>query len=179
VWLFVAAGIGLHVGIYVLQRAPFPQLIALYVVFVGELRESWRRSPWGSRATASAPRRRWTLVYDGLCPLCLRTMAVLEWMDLNRTLEFVDLERHWKEAVAIAPSLSPTEARHAMHLVGPDGTVARGYDAFARLARLLPPLWPVVPFTRLPFADLAGRRAYRLIAGLRSRHQCRIESCPI
>jgi uncharacterized membrane protein YphA (DoxX/SURF4 family) len=40
VWLFVLAGAGLHTGIYVLQRAPFPQMIALYVVFIGELRKA-------------------------------------------------------------------------------------------------------------------------------------------
>jgi uncharacterized membrane protein YphA (DoxX/SURF4 family) len=43
--VFVLAGVGLHTGIYVLQRAPFPQLIALYVVFVVELRAAWRRFP--------------------------------------------------------------------------------------------------------------------------------------
>ena len=178
VWLFVLGGIGLHVGIYVLQRAPFPQLIALYVVFVGELRESWQRRPFARMAPALAGAR-WTLVYDGLCPLCLRTMAVLDWMDWRRRLAFVDLEREWPAAASIAPELSPDQARHAMHLVGPDGTVCRGYDAFSRLARVLPPLWPLVPVTLLPFADRAGTALYRLIARRRSRQICRVESCPI
>lgn len=40
-WVFVLGGIALHTGIFVLQRAPFPQLIALYIVFIGELRR-WR-----------------------------------------------------------------------------------------------------------------------------------------
>jgi predicted DCC family thiol-disulfide oxidoreductase YuxK len=178
VWLFVLAGIGLHVGIYVLQRAPFPQLIALYVVFAGELRESWRRSPLARRAAAKAPVARWTLVYDGLCPLCLRTMAVLDWMDVKGRLAFVDLERQWTAAAALAPELSPDQARHAMHLVGPDGSVYRGYHAFARLARLLPALWPALPLTLLPFADRAGAALYGLVARSRGRRLCRVESCP-
>ena len=37
--LFVLGGIALHTGIFVLQRAPFPQLIALYSVFIGQLRQ--------------------------------------------------------------------------------------------------------------------------------------------
>jgi predicted DCC family thiol-disulfide oxidoreductase YuxK len=178
VWLFVLAGIGLHVGIYVLQRAPFPQLIALYIVFVGELRESWRCSPLARPARTPA-QPRWTLVYDGLCPLCLRTMATLDWMDVRRQLAFVDLEREWPQAASIAPELSPDQARHAMHLVGPDGAVYRGYRAFARLARVLPALWPLFPLTLLPFADRVGDALYRLIARLRSRRVCRAESCPI
>jgi hypothetical protein len=40
-WAFVLGGIALHTGIFLLQRAPFPQLIALYIVFIGELRR-WR-----------------------------------------------------------------------------------------------------------------------------------------
>jgi predicted DCC family thiol-disulfide oxidoreductase YuxK/uncharacterized membrane protein YphA (DoxX/SURF4 family) len=177
VWLFVLGGIGLHVGIYVLQRAPFPQLIALYVVFVGELRKSWHLSRFARTAPAVLPPP-WTLVYDGLCPLCLRTMAVLEWMDWRSRLGFVDLERQWASAAAAAPGLSLADARHAMHLVAPDGRVYRGYEAFARLARLLPPLWPFLPFTLLPFADRAGRLVYAAVA--RSRHQpCRVESCPV
>jgi predicted DCC family thiol-disulfide oxidoreductase YuxK len=186
VWLFVLAGIGLHVGIYVLQRAPFPQLIALYVVFVGELRQAWQRSPLARRVAArvagaggAAKRARWTLVYDGLCPLCRRTMAVLDWMDLRHRLAFVDLEREWPAAARLAPSLSPDQARHAMHLVGPDGTVYRGYAAFARLARLLPALWLVLPLTLLPFADRAGAAAYSLVARQRGRELCRVESCAI
>ena len=106
-------------------------------------------------------------------------MAVLDWMDWRRRLAFVDLEREWPAAASIAPELSPDQARHAMHLVGPDGTVCRGYDAFSRLARVLPPLWPLVPVTLLPFADRAGTALYRLIARRRSRQICRVESCPI
>ena len=181
VWLFVLAGIGLHVGIYVLQRAPFPQLIALYVVFVGELRAAGL--PWPlralRRAPLSAPASRWTLVYDGRCPLCLRTMAVLDWMDLRRRLAYVDLERQWSAAAALAPGLSLDQARHAMHLAAPDGTVYRGYQAFARLARLLPALWPALPLTLLPFADRAGAALYGVVARMRRRHLCRVESCPI
>jgi hypothetical protein len=40
-WVFVLGGVALHGAIFLLQRAPFPQLIALYIVFIGELRR-WR-----------------------------------------------------------------------------------------------------------------------------------------
>jgi hypothetical protein len=40
-WPFVLGGMALHAGIFALQRAPFPQLIVLYIVFIGELRR-WR-----------------------------------------------------------------------------------------------------------------------------------------
>jgi hypothetical protein len=49
-WVFVLGGIALHAGIFLLQRAPFPQLIALYIVFIGELRR------WRPRIPSPAPR---------------------------------------------------------------------------------------------------------------------------
>jgi hypothetical protein len=48
-WVFVLGGVALHAGIFLLQRAPFPQLIALYVVFLVELRR------WRPRENARAP----------------------------------------------------------------------------------------------------------------------------
>jgi hypothetical protein len=45
-WVLVLSGAGLHTGIWILQRAPFPQFIALYAVFVGELRAGWPLGQW-------------------------------------------------------------------------------------------------------------------------------------
>jgi predicted DCC family thiol-disulfide oxidoreductase YuxK len=174
VWLGVVAGAGLHVGIYVLQRAPFPQFIALYVVFIDELR---RYSPFRRRAAKPAPV--WTVVYDGLCPLCIRTMTVLDALDWRHRLAFVDLERDWGRAAALAPGLSAGAARHAMHVVAPDGTVYRGYAAFRRLASVLPLLWPLAPLMALPLADRVGSAVYDGVARNRGRIPCRAETCAV
>ena len=53
-WVFVLGGIALHAGIFLLQRAPFPQLIALYIVFIGELRR-WRPRLPSPAVTEPAP----------------------------------------------------------------------------------------------------------------------------
>jgi predicted DCC family thiol-disulfide oxidoreductase YuxK len=143
-WLFVLAGLGLHAGIYVLQRAPFPQLMALYVVFVGELRESW---PRGKPAVGKDAVKRdglWTVVYEERCKSRLRWMAVLEWMDLRRRLTFASVER--RNEVAPSSSVRRLEKRACtLELVGPDGATYTGVVAVSRLARLLPPLWPLLP----------------------------------
>jgi len=176
-WLFLLAGAGLHTAIYLTQRAPFPQFIALYVVFVETLRTY---PPWPLSARAPKARPKWTVVYDGLCPLCIRTMTVLDYLDLRSTLSFVDLEREWPKAGAVlGPGLTLQQARHALHLASPDGRVTRGFSAFREFTRLLPPLWPLVPFLYLPLMDRVGAWAYNVVARNRSRQACRVEACAI
>jgi predicted DCC family thiol-disulfide oxidoreductase YuxK/uncharacterized membrane protein YphA (DoxX/SURF4 family) len=178
-WLagpYVLAGTMLHLGIYLTLRAPFFQFIVLYVVFVESLRQPL--AVWlAARRTAAAPQ--WTVIYDGLCPLCIRSMVVLDTLDLRRRLHYVDLERDWHRAAALAPAVTPEQARHAMHVVGPDGRVYRGFFAFRELARVLPPLWPLLPLFHAPFAATVGPRVYSLVAENRGREVCRAETCAI
>jgi predicted DCC family thiol-disulfide oxidoreductase YuxK len=166
-WVLVLSAAGLHTGIYLLQRAPFPQFLALYSVFVGALRTAW---PMPQRCRARVPSAipRWTVIYDGRCPLCVRSMTVLDFLDLRRALNYVDLERSEDPGVRAAPAGTPT-TRHAIHVVGPDGTVYRGYFAVRALARALPPLRLVVPFLLLPFADRVGAAIFDLVARRRTR----------
>jgi hypothetical protein len=55
-WIIVLAGAGLHIGIYAFQLSSFPQYIALYIVFIGELRTAWPMQWLTARRTvAMAP----------------------------------------------------------------------------------------------------------------------------
>jgi predicted DCC family thiol-disulfide oxidoreductase YuxK/uncharacterized membrane protein YphA (DoxX/SURF4 family) len=175
-WLFLLAGAGLHAGIYWTQRAPFPQFIVLYVVFAEALRAHgpWR---WFAKAKAKAPK--WTVIYDGLCPLCIRSMTILDHLDLRTRLRFVDLEREWPAAGALAPGLLQGQARHAMHVISPDGQVSRGFFAFRSLARILPPLWPVLPLLYVPFVAQLGPWIYDQVARSRGTQSCRAETCTV
>ena len=174
-WPYVLAGIGLHVGIDVLQHARFFQYIVLYGAFIEPLRGGL---PMRLRAPRPA-RPRWKVVYDGLCPLCLRTMVILDSLDLRKRLAFVDLEKEWPEAKRVLAGVTQDQARHAMHVVAPDGKVYRGYFAFRALAALLPPMWPVLPLLHAPTAASIGPRLYGLIAESRGKTVCRAESCHI
>jgi len=172
--LFVLAGIAVHVGIYATQRAPFPQLVVLYIVFIEQLR---RQIPLLGRV--KQPKRDWTVVYDGLCPLCIRTMVILDYLDWRGRLAFVDLERDWARAHAQAPGISQDAARHAMHVVAPDGRVYRGFLGFRALTAVLPPLWLLFPLAHLPLVGSAGAWVYDRVARSRGRTVCRAETCTI
>jgi predicted DCC family thiol-disulfide oxidoreductase YuxK len=104
-------------------------------------------------------------------------MTVLDYLDLRSRLSFVDLERDWPKAGAILGPVTEQQARHALHLASPDSHVTRGFLAFREFARLLPPLWPLLPFLYLPLMDRVGAWAYDVVARNRSRRICRVEAC--
>ena len=141
-WLFILAGIGLHGGIYVLQRAPFPQLVALYAVFVGELRSSL--PPALRRTRARSPSNTgawWTVVYDPTSPSSRRMAALLDWLDLGGRLQY--------EAAAGG-------AAGEWHLRSPEGATVHGIGRWRELADVLPALAPLRPFLRIRAAVRGG-----------------------
>jgi predicted DCC family thiol-disulfide oxidoreductase YuxK len=176
-WPYVLGGALLHLGIHVLQHATFFQYIVLYVVLIEPLRE---HAPWKllrSRRRTPSTRRGWTVVYDGLCPRCIRTMVVLDSLDLGGRLSYLDLERDWLEVERRDPELTMEAARHAMIVLGPDGTAYHGYDAFRTLSRSIPALWPALPLFHLPLVSRLGRRVYAWLAARRTRLVCTADTC--
>ncbi len=97
----------------------------------------------------------------------------------RRCLWLLDLGPQCAEVHRAAPMLAPDQARSVMHVIGPDGRIYRGFFAFRTLARMLPILWPCLPFLHLPLAAQAGPWIYRHVAENRSRHPCRAETCAI
>ncbi len=170
--VYVPVGAAFHTGIYLIQRAPFFQLVALYVVFV----------PWVPVARAArriaARRPRPEVLFDGRCPLCIRSMTVLRYADWLDRLAFTDVEARWPEIAARRPDLSAAGCRREMHVLLPDGSVRRGFFGLRALIRYLPPLWPLLPLVHVPGASAIGSRVYALLAARRTRFEgCSFETC--
>lgn len=173
-WPYVLGSMALHTGIFFAQNAPFFEHFPIVVAFIPSLRRYplWRRAP--------APARpRWTVVYDGLCPLCLRAMVTLDFLDWRRRLAYLDLEGDWKRVATLAPGLDREEARSAMVVISPDGALYRGLGAFRELAKLLPPLWPALPLLYFPLSTPVGNWLYGRVAASRRRLHCTAEACAV
>lgn len=113
------------------------------------------------RTAPARPRGR--VLYDGACPLCRRSIALLRKLDWFGRLEYVDVRDSLgsllcQEPVASAPLLEQ------MHLLTPDGRWHRGFEAFRWLAWRLPALWPLAPLLYLPGVPWLGQRCYLWIA---------------
>ena len=84
------------------------------------------------------------VLYDGECSLCTFQMRVVTWLDWFNTVSLVPIAD--PRAQAIAPRLTPSELREAIHCVAKDGKVSRG----ARCLRFIGIRMPLaVPFALL------------------------------
>ncbi|MEO8880581.1 MAG: DCC1-like thiol-disulfide oxidoreductase family protein [Gemmatimonadaceae bacterium] len=176
VLVYLAAGVAMHISIAVLMVAPFFQLMSLYAAFAEPVRTEVRR--W-HRAGAGGGSRVWTLVYDGYCPLCIRTMSQLAELDGAKRLRYVDLERDAARATELLPGVSADDMREEMAVVTPDGRALRGFFAFREISRRLPVLWPLVPLMYAPGSAWAGTRLYAWVAANRARRLCEGDACAV
>lgn len=110
---------------------------------------------------------RYTVVYDGECGLCRRSVELLRRWDTRGRLELVPFQR--PGVLARYPGIEETEARKAVQVIAPDGRHWSGADAVEHaLARTTRGQWIAWLF-RLPFARPIARRGYRWIARNRSK----------
>lgn len=109
------------------------------------------------------------LLYDGQCPLCRRSVAILTKLDWLRRLDCRDA-RDEANIPPFEPPLNPVRLLEEMHLVTPDGRrVYHGFGAFRWMAWRLPLLWLMAPLLYLPGVPRLGQRVYLLVA--RNRFQ--------
>ena len=149
-----------HTGVLIFQKILFLDLILVQLVFfdlTGVRKAVARRleTRYG----------RIQVLYDGHCPLCNRTVRVLQFFDLFARLEFLDFRRL---------DLAEYNRRHQMALTIQDldremyvisrGQAYIGYYGYRILAVALPAFWPLSPALFLPGASWVGERVYGYIA---------------
>jgi predicted DCC family thiol-disulfide oxidoreductase YuxK len=117
-----------------------------------------------------------TVLFDGGCPMCRRTVRRLHRLDWLGRLTFADGTDPERRA-RFAPGLSDVEIMREMWLIEPGRRVG-GYDALLRIARVVPLLWPFFIVGSLPGIRHAGRAVYRTVAANRERRgRCTDEFC--
>ena len=116
--------------------------------------------------------RRPTVIYDGECGICLRSVATVKAWDTERRFAYVPFQDG--DAVARFGIALPALAA-AMHLVLPDGRVFAGADAVPEMLKLLPgKRWLAAGFG-IPGVRPLARRVYRWIA---VRRRCLVRGAP-
>jgi predicted DCC family thiol-disulfide oxidoreductase YuxK len=159
-WIFPVVAITMHIGILLFQRILFADLMLLQFVFFDF---TMIRKAIGGRLAST--RGRLQVLYDGLCPLCSRTVRFLTGFDLFTRLEFLDFRRL---------DLNAYNRSHRLHLARKDleeemyvifrGKAYRGFDGYRRIALALPALWPLAPWLFLPGISSLGALIYGSVA---------------
>lgn len=127
----------------------------------------------GSAEAGSAP---WTLVYDGECRVCIRTVNALRDRDRDGLFEMVAYQ---SEGVPERfPEVGRAEFEESVQLFGPEGGRWEGAAAIEQILTLLPRARPLAWLFRIPFARPVARWAYRLFARNRDKLGCG-DHCPV
>lgn len=177
VWLYVPMGAGFHTGIYLLQKAPFFQFLALYSVF---LPWDWIVKQLACRWQNSDLKNKPEILYDGQCPLCIRSMTFLCYFDWFKRLKYGNVEVRWQSFVESYPHISLQDLLDEMHIILPNGTVKKGFFAFREILRYLPTLWPLLLILYFPGTAKIGPKIYKFIADRRPKFQrCSFGTCSI
>jgi predicted DCC family thiol-disulfide oxidoreductase YuxK len=114
-----------------------------------------------------------TIIYDGDCGFCMRSIRVLRFADILKKFEYLDF--HQAEEVAKRfPKLKEADFEEAMYAVDSEGKTFRGFFAFRRLLWLSPVLWIGLPIFYFPGAGFVGPRVYAWIARNRKSISCKL-----
>jgi predicted DCC family thiol-disulfide oxidoreductase YuxK len=123
---------------------------------------------------ARAPARQATVLYDGHCAFCCKSVALLRRLDWMEQLHYLDARSAAGQQTIAAASLDPQRLLEEMHLLTPGGKqIYHGFAALRWLAWHLPLLWPLVPLMYLPGALTLGQRLYLWVA----RHRFQLVPC--
>jgi predicted DCC family thiol-disulfide oxidoreductase YuxK len=113
------------------------------------------------------------ILYDGRCPLCQKSVALLRRLDWLRRLSYQDA-RDVEHLPATNVPLDPERLLQEMHLLTPDRQrTYSGFKAFRWIAGRLPVFWLMWPLLFVPGIPWLGRRIYRWIA----RHRYHLVPC--
>ena len=116
--------------------------------------------------------------YDGECPLCLREIKMLRWMDRKKNIRFTDIAD---------PAFCPADYQKTIQefmdeIRGrlPDGSWIIGVEVFRRLYASVG-LGPLVALTRLPGVSHGLDLGYRIFAKnrLRLTGRCNAGACEV
>jgi predicted DCC family thiol-disulfide oxidoreductase YuxK len=171
--LMIAGVVLLHLGIAIVA----PGLTEFGLIMLGAnlafISGSWLRSLATGREQPVLK-----VLYDGACPRCRASMALVTAADPDRVIEPIDLTAVDVESLHVG--LTKKACMESMHVLSRYGWVTAGLDAVRSLAAWLPLFWPFAFFAWLPGVAWAGRRVYRYLAATRPRDvPCTDDVCGI
>ena len=124
---------------------------------------------WWRRLRFASPRL--AVFYDGLCPLCQRTVAVLSHFDALGAVEFKDLQTHAADCRAL-DAIPAAELLKDLYAVDGRGRLFSGVDTYLRILSAMAWPAPAAWLVGLPGCRQAAQAVYRRVADNRGRLAC-------
>ena len=163
-WILLG-GLLFHWGIFlVMDVGSFP--FAMTVCYIGLLLDE--DFAMFTRVLNKHWKGKISVLYDGRCHLCQRSIFAVELLDHLHRVRIVNF-RDSTQKNTYAKDISEHDLDKAMHIITPDGTTYKGFDAFRTLTCHLPALRIFTPLLWIPGVAPIGRLVYAWIAEKRSK----------
>lgn len=124
----------------------------------------------GRSADAAGSGRPWTVVFDGVCKVCNRSVTLLRKWDRREEIEIIPFQN--TSVLSRFPWIPADEYAKAMQLVGPGGQTWQGAAAIEQLLRILPMGGLLGWVFKIPFVRPLFNRFYRWFARNRYKFGC-------
>jgi len=153
-----------------------------YPVFFNFLKiGTWIRS----KITAPRGLTKFAVLFDGQCPLCVRSVTTVDFLDWRGKFVFRDAN-DWEQISRDYPGLDQQKSLEEMQVMIPrDGghEALAGFYAFRKIAQHLPLGMLIWPFMYIPGVPFIGTRVYHFIASRRKRvtgsARCSFHTCEV
>jgi len=171
--IYLLVGLGLHLGI-TLSFNIYPFGLGMLSFYTLLVPFKW----WhciGRLVTAKQPSL--TVFYDQLCPLCNRTVLILNHFDLFSCIDFKSAQEHAAHYPALA-SINNETLLTDLYALDRTNRIYSGVDTYARIFIKMRYLFPIGIILNLPGIHQFALKKYRSIADTRNRIPCS-SACPI
>lgn len=165
-------GVGLHVGILLFFPIPLFALgvIAIYLLMVPV--HFWARLFDRKKKSLKIVK----FYYDKECPLCNRTMIVLNHFDTNGHIEFLTVQKDAQNQPALK-DISTDVLLDNIYAVDNKGKIYIGLDTYIRVFNTIWYLKPISWILKLPGIYDIGKKIYRKVAINRTTERCIEDNC--
>jgi predicted DCC family thiol-disulfide oxidoreductase YuxK len=171
--LILLGAAALHLGIAVMSPGLAEFTLAMLAANLAFVPGAWLR-----RLVADPERPPLRVLFDGACPRCRSTVALVMAADPGGAVESIDLTA--VDVRTVHPALTPEACLRAMQVVDGGGRVAAGFAAVRSIGGRLPLFWPFAAVASLPGVASLGRVVYNRIADTRPRDvSCTDQTCGI
>ena len=165
--VYLLIGIGLHLGI-TLSFNIYPFGLGMLSFYTLLIPFKWWRYI-GQLITAKQPSL--TVFYDQLCPLCNRTVLILNHFDLFNCIDFKSAQDHAAHYPALA-SINNETLLTDLYALDSANRIYSGVDTYIQIFKKMRYLFPVGIILSLPGIHQFALKKYRSIADSRSRVPC-------
>ncbi|MGZ5027911.1 MAG: DCC1-like thiol-disulfide oxidoreductase family protein, partial [Methylobacter sp.] len=165
--VYLLIGIGLHLGI-TLSFNIYPFGLGMLSFYTLMVPFKWWRCI-GQLATAKQPTL--TVFYDQLCPLCNRTVLILNHFDIFHRIDFKNAQEHAAHYPALA-SMNSEALLTDLYALDRNNRIYSGVDTYAQIFIKMRYLFPIGIILSLPGIHQFALKKYRSIADTRNRIPC-------